>query len=171
MSCCINMEKQEGAEGLELKPNDPWTVLYYEIKMYGLTKRHIASRGTPSSDDELVLKNALVESSLLHTRILTDILLSRGKMDDDVNLDNLIRQKDMSQDLSKALADLGRVWGNSKKQNSPCWTLNKMLAHPTLWRSASHDYGTLANSVDPKIYRALEEIGSISGRHDLLSFL
>lgn len=156
---------------MRLESDDPWTVLGYEIKMYGLTKRQIGTLGSPSNDTELVIKNALVESSLLHTRILVDTILSRGKMKDDIRLRHLIPQTDISNQLSDALAKLKTAWGDSKKKGSPCWTLNKMLAHPTLWRSESYDYGTLANRVDPHIYAAIKEIASISNRHDLLTFL
>jgi hypothetical protein len=85
--------------------------------MYGLTRRHLGSLGAPQDDEQLVMKNALVESSLLHTRILTDILLSRGKFDDDVNLNDLIQDEGISNNLVEVIDVLNNLDSTAKCNN------------------------------------------------------
>ena len=149
---------------------DPWTVFGYEVKMFFLTRREIAARGAPADDVGLVLKNALVESSLLHTRILADILLARGSAKDDIALSHLLPPGTASLRLTKTLANLKAAWGSRNQKGSVCWTINKMLAHPTFWRSDGYDYGAVANAVDAHIADAVEEIAVLTHRQGLLTF-
>jgi hypothetical protein len=56
--------------------DDPWIVFDYEIQMYFETRnlsRHLKTKD-PKDIINIITKNAAVESQLLHTRIMTDIL-------------------------------------------------------------------------------------------------
>ena len=151
--------------------NDSWIIFDYEVQMYFSTRAAIANRPAPNSDQKLIIKNALVESAMLHTRILVDILLARGSSSDDLHLDHLLPASNTSHALENALVHLKSAWGNRNKPNSPCWTLNKMLAHGTRLRSASYDYGSLANAVDPHVFAAIQEITALADRPHLMKHL
>jgi hypothetical protein len=102
------------------------------------------------------VKNAIVESALLHTRILVDLVLSRGQDADDIRLNDLLPTFE-----SEALALLKQTYGSRSAPNCPCWTLNKMLAHPTLLRSRSHDYSNMLND----LIRLLTAVTDAIDRH------
>ena len=69
---------------------DPWETIEYEVKMFYATyKKFFSQRAHDSLPYEL--KNALEESAVLHTRILCDVFLSRGRYNDDINLEHLLR--------------------------------------------------------------------------------
>jgi len=150
--------------------NDPWTVFNYEVEMFFLTRSEIPAHLPPQSTADQVIRNALVESSLLHTRILADILLCRGSAPDDIHLTHLLASGESSPRLATSIALLKSAWGDRNAEGSVCWTINKMLAHPTLWRTDRYDYGSVANRVDPHITAAIEEIASLSNRPQLLTY-
>jgi len=61
-----------------------WEVYEYEVSMFN----HMLQFGATVEYQKLPqpMRNAIVESMLLHLRILVDILLSRGSGNDDINL-------------------------------------------------------------------------------------
>jgi hypothetical protein len=107
------------------------------------------------ADLSLHIRNAIVESALLHIRQLADILLSRGKHSDDINFNKMVPNWKPS-----LLDQLVQVYGDQKTINSPCWIINKMLAHPTTQRSDSYDYTHLFNRIAPLIDGINKEIRS-----------
>jgi len=62
----------------------PWEVYDYELDMLQKLLKE------PSTHPRLI-QNAISESTLLHLRILTDLLLSRGR-EDDIKLQGLLQQ-------------------------------------------------------------------------------
>lgn len=149
---------------------DPWVIFEYEIQMYWHTRAAIANRLHPATELELTIKNALVESSMLHTRVLVDILLSKGSMPDDIHLDHLLGGR-TSPELDATIESLRTAWGNRTSVNTPCWTLNKMLAHGTSLRSDTFDYGSLANAVDPYVWNAIHQIVDITEKSHLVDYI
>jgi hypothetical protein len=135
---------------------DPWDIVAYEARMLFELCRLLGSETfDPNSN---IVNNAVVESACLHTRILVDILLSKdsGK-GDDIRLDQLLPTfKHQSVDRLRA------AYGDSKpaqpKPPWPCWTLNKMIAHPTLKRGMSHDYTDTLKGLLPLIEAVWQEI-------------
>ena len=105
---------------------------------------------------------AVLESALLHLRILTDILLSRGTKSDDINLSLLLPGFTPTD-----LGQLETAYGGPKVTGSPYWTLNKMLAHPTTNRSDSHDYKDLLNTMCPIVGSLIDEISAERNRRGL----
>jgi hypothetical protein len=60
--------------------------------------------------------------------------------------------------LSLAREHLRSLYGNSKTPDSPCWTLNKRLAHASDKRSESHDYTALVATLAPTILNLVNQV-------------
>ena len=131
---------------------DSWGIVAYEAKMlFGLC----AELGDPAAQPgNALVANATVESACLHTRILIDILLSKdsGK-GDDIRLDQLLPGF-----RPPSVDKLRSAYGDARTPGSPCWTLNKMIAHPTLKRGTSHDYTGVIRQLLPLIKAVWQEI-------------
>lgn len=105
------------------------------------------------------IPNAIVESMLLHLRILVDIFLSRGADADDIKLADLLPGL-----KSPLINELRNRYGNRNTAQSPCWILNKMLAHPTMLRSNSYSYAPVLTALLPLMLPLLEEIQDARGK-------
>lgn len=129
-----------------------WTVYDYEVDMFkGLLS---LCRSDIFEQHSRYVQNAIVEALLLHTRILADILLSRDSASDAVTLKTLLPGFEPSR-----LAELKRLYGTRNVEGSPCWTLNKHLAHSTNVRSDSHDYtDDVMEKLRPLIQLCADEI-------------
>lgn len=126
---------------------DSWRVVDYEWAMASKLWRYLAAEDLQQYD--LVLQNAVVESLVLHSRILVEILISKGYGDDDIRLDKLLPSFS-----SHKVSELEDVYGRSKDHGTPCWQFNKLLAHATIHRDDSHDYIEPLN----KIWRVMAEL-------------
>lgn len=131
--------------------DNAWHVFDYERDMV----MKLSHRLVPEQMDQLEwdIRNAVVESAVLHTRVLCDILLSKGTRDDDITLHKLIPDF-----VSPVIEQLRAVYGTAEAKGTPCWQFNKMMAHPTTHRSTSHDYVQALNTVWPTMQELLEEI-------------
>jgi len=131
---------------------DPWDIVAYEAKMlFGLCG---LLGNEESKQYSQLVRNAVVESACLHARILVDMLLSRdsGK-GDDIQLSELLpgfRHTSVEQ--------LRVAYGDARTELSPCWILNKMIAHPTLKRGTSHDYTAVLKKLPGSIESVCQEI-------------
>lgn len=132
-----------------------WEVYDYEVWMFDQMLQFGTTLGTKECQQfPQPVKNATVESLLLHLRILVDILLSRGSgNNDDINLKDLLPSFN-----SPLVAQLKAAYGDGKTVDCPCWQLNKRLAHPTQIRSSSYSYNPLLNTLLPLILPLLAEI-------------
>jgi hypothetical protein len=119
---------------------DAWDVYEYEASMY-VSLLDLCAKGQHKLRPHPI-PNAIVESLLLHTRILVDIFLSRDVEPDSVHLSELLPGFD-----SPELGVLRKVYGTAKVSGSPCWNINSRLAHSTNRRSDSFDYTALVNSL------------------------
>jgi hypothetical protein len=137
-------------------------VLDYEVQMFLGTRHLLSNSKFGEGRKALIAKNAIVESSLIHTRILADIFLSRSKYPDDIHLQDLgLVNNGESGVLIKSLED---AYGKPKDKNSNCWTINKMLAHPTTLRSESYDYSIVYQTLDSPITALIKHIYSSLSR-------
>ena len=130
-----------------------WEVYDYEVDMFTQMLRigtTVECHMFPQP-----IQNAIVESMLLHLRILVDILLSRGPGNDDINLTDLLPGF-----KSSLVAQLKTAYGDSKTVGSPCWHLNKRLAHPTQIRSTSYNYDHVLQALGPMVLKLLDEIAA-----------
>ncbi|HEV3301978.1 MAG TPA: hypothetical protein VG055_20150 [Planctomycetaceae bacterium] len=96
-------------------------------------------------------KNAIVESLVLHTRILTAILLSEGRADD-------IKVKEVIPGFESAHVDALRAAYGADVEGTPHWQFNKLLAHATIHRSEGHEYLPALKAVSPHIMRIMEDV-------------
>ncbi len=128
-----------------------WEVVHYEIEML----ENLQKIKLPLIDENSLktLKNAIAESMVLHTRILIDIIISKGFNNDDIFLKDLIPgyQSDYIEKLKVA-------YGSNNKKDSPCWEFNKLLAHATSNRSTGHDYSPSLSKVIPLIEKIIIDI-------------
>src|SRR5262249_46225001 len=108
--------------------------------------------------------NALAESALLHTRVLVEALIDKNSGSDDVNLRQLLAGISTSPELLAAQTALKAVYGTSGDVDSPCWILNKRLAHLTNVRGDSFDYGPLRSVLDPLVFEVLREVAAVTMR-------
>jgi hypothetical protein len=137
----------------------PWVVVNYEATMLFDLCRELNSQSYERLSS--CVQKAIVESACLHCRILVDILLSKDSGGgDDIRLNQLLPIFS-----SPSVAELRRIYGDNKTEGSPCWTLNKKLAHPTLKRGESHDYSLVLTMLLPLIKALWKEIQETPGRH------
>ena len=166
--------------------NNPWVIFQYEVQMYWamtITRSEIGKgkgwsiviepqstakripwliQGKRIRSETLTMAmNAFIESKLLHVRILAEILLERGTEPDDIKLIQLVPNWKVDQDLVKSLGELRTIYGNAKTENTPCWTINKMLAHFTSFRLSSFNYQTLFETIDPPLKSCVKRIAEI----------
>jgi len=137
---------------------DPWVVIDYETDMLFAMCRLLQignHRGPVSQKD---LNNAIVESALLHLRQLIDVLLSRGRKDDDINLKNVL--PGFPRTHSEKLNNLEQQYGESNEEDTYHWIVNKNMAHATLHRSESHDYEKLLEQLVPLVADILREMNN-----------
>jgi hypothetical protein len=133
----------------------PWVVFDYEVQMFRAMSRLLATGDREYSGLPDYLRNAVVESAVLHVRMLADIFLSRTTNSDDIDLALLLPGFVPSQ-----LTQLRTAYGNSKTAGSPCHTINKRLAHPTALRSHTYDYSPVLNLIAPLIEGVVDEINT-----------
>jgi hypothetical protein len=130
---------------------DPWEVVRYEAGMFFDLCRLM--------DDESIRKgnrlvaNAVCESACLHLRVLVDVLLSKGTGKDDIRLNQIVPGF-----VPPSVEKLRAEYGNSKKDHSPCWRLNKMIAHATTKRESGGDYADVILKLYPVIDAVLSEV-------------
>lgn len=137
--------------------NDPWSVIHYEVLMYWGTRKAIdIVMKMPEGD---VIRNAVTDSLVLHTRSLIEFLLSKGKYPDDILLIKLLPNW-VALEGKEYLQKLKDAYGGTNIQNSPCWVINKMLAHPTIFRTYRFDYGSTMNKVDPIVFDILQSLST-----------
>lgn len=152
--------------------NDPWQVFNYEIQMYFETRIRLKHLKTDGRDSRvMVIKNALTESLVLHTRIMVDILISKGSGNDDITLKDLLPDWPQSEIGRQMIGELKSAYGKSDIQNSPCWVFNKMLAHPTRWRADSYNYFPALKQIEHHVLSILREIEKIRSMSILQYYL
>ena len=141
---------------------DLWQVIDYEVQMYFETRSTYDSLKTVPKDVKAkVVDNALVESMVLHTRIMVDMLISKGHGSDDIKLRDLVPDWCESENGKHLIDKLESVYGRSDVEDSPCWIFNKMLAHPTTWRADSYNYYSALKQIEPHVLDILKAIAKV----------
>jgi hypothetical protein len=148
---------------------DPWIVLDYEIQMFFETRK-IMSNTKENFIVSPFTRNAVVESMILHTRIVIDILLSKIIDPADIKLSDLFTDSKMIEQTEEFNL-LRSTYGNSRKKGSVCWQFNKFLFHPTQYRTSSYDYAGALNTIDPPLHNALIIIAKKTNREVLMRYL
>ena len=136
-----------------------WRIMDYEVQMF-LGIDHIRSQLTVNGSGEAqLIRNALVESSVIHIRILTDVFLSRAKWSDDIKLEQLgfdLNSNDPV--LAEKISALSMAYGEASEPDSNCWTINKRLAHPTIHRTEGYNYSALFSSLNEPLRAIIEYV-------------
>jgi hypothetical protein len=135
--------------------NDPWVIYGYERDMVLALCSHVPTPETVKEFEALPweFQNATIECLVLHTRVLTDILISKASHSDDITLTKLLPAL-----KSPNVAALQSAYGAANIPNSPCWQFNKLMAHATAHRTDSHEYLPALKAVLPTIGRLVDEI-------------
>jgi hypothetical protein len=144
-----------------------WHIISYEVWMYFGTR----STTLVLSDSEIILKNAMVESAIVHARILCDIFSSKSstigvgiRLKDrfpDWNSDS-VRLRNLK---SKANA-LRERYGYSGTEGSPYKVFHERALHADQTRYLSfqrYDYVDQFKILDPLIRAVVYEIEAIRG--------
>jgi hypothetical protein len=138
---------------------EKWDIVAYEAKMFFELCVVLSDPATTPKNE--VVKNAVVESVCLHTRILIDFLISKKstpKKGDDIQRDD-IRLDDLLPGFTPPSLDkLLAAYGGARTEQSPCWILNKMIAHPTTKRGTRYDYTRVIGQLYPLIEKVWQEI-------------
>src|SRR3954468_11561454 len=119
---------------------DEWKVFDYEVGVARQLSRQLDS--TAYSRFPWEIQNAIAESTVLHTRIVCQIVLSSGRRRDDIRLIKLLPGFS-----SPHLAALAGVYGKLDQKGSPCWQFNKLLGQPNTHRDSKHDYSPAITAV------------------------
>jgi len=155
---------------------DPWVVFDFEVEMYFETTRAFTwvkeqLRAPNAPPVFLILRNTVTESIVLHTRVLVDILISKIKDQDDISLNKLSPEWCESPKGKELIKNLSMAYGNAQSVDSPCWVINKMLAHPTNHRANYFDYGSYLNKINGPIFQILLELCTVTNRDILRYYL
>jgi hypothetical protein len=132
-----------------------WVVYGYEVDMFNEMYR-ARSTGAYNTFPQQVV-NAMIESMLLHLRILVEILISHGP---DPDGDNIKLTDLLPGFKSRLIQELENKYGRGIR-GSPCWTLNKMLAHPSRLRSHTYNYDHVLKVMRPVLLPLLDEVARV----------
>jgi len=157
---------------MEEDKNNPWVIFNYEVFMLIYTTYLSKVYNKPKEIEQLTQVNALVESRFLHLRVLTELLISKNKgYSDDICLNDIIDESLHSSFIKNLIDELKATYGKSSDEGSPCWTLNKMLVHPSRFRSSAYNYSSVYDSLFPIIFNLLTEIHTFTLNEDLNKYL
>lgn len=155
--------RQWGMTTMEMVDGDKWAALEYEYLMYFGAK---AWRHRELHDQ--VLRNAMVESELLHARILVDALTEYVTGGDNTDIRAYV-SGDFGKELKDAIKALSEAYGGPKDVGCPRWDTNKRLAHLTAVRGGSNDNQVLFSKMEPALELVLKLVAVASKREGLLS--
>lgn len=149
---------------------DPWDVIGYEVQMYFGMRAILAS---PALFAGQLIKNAIVESAVLHMRILCEVFTStcpgENPKRDDIQFGHLFADWRTNPSRYTALqslsAELQKTYGlKPVKLGQPRWELNKMLVHPTLNRGTTYNYDQAMTVIHPHVVAIVEELERLKGQ-------
>jgi hypothetical protein len=115
---------------LGLSAASPVDLLEHAVRMYFGTRAPIRSLGTSElkGPHPTVLRGALLESRLLHTRQVVCILLSHASIPQHLRLTSIFPGVDKDVDIRQLLSDLRSAYGTKAKLNSPCALIAQELS-------------------------------------------
>jgi hypothetical protein len=143
---------------IEIQNNTPFEIIQYEYDMLRDTTDFLTQPFLiQKSLVPLYIRNAIVESALLHARQLSDIFIEKkNRRDDDIFLHKIIPPRQIPQ---TEIAELQSIYGDSN--SGLCFEINKYLAHATTFRSSSHDYSLLLNKLKPLLFSIIQKLAEL----------
>lgn len=177
MAAARARRKSRKSWGSSMKGSEEfWEVFSYEVQMYWATREFLGSLPHYQSivGSQLVipvrlLTNAVVESRVIHTRILADIFLEKASGEDDIKLAALYPEWHSDAKLTELVEQLSIAYGNSRTEGTPCWVFNKKVAHPTKGRTDRYDYKDTFRKVDPLLRACIIRLCELRPDNNLLT--
>jgi len=117
--------------------NEHWNIYDYEIDQLFAMVELLGSQNSIRHFVGRNLHNAIVESAIIHARIITDIYLGTAYQDD-LKVTDLVPSF-----TSDRIEDLVNFYGASHDLHSPRHAVNKRFAHPSKIRGTEYDYASL----------------------------
>jgi hypothetical protein len=152
--------------GSEPSPLDPkLAILNYEIDMY-LAARAMLSKG---EFEEGPLRNAIVESAVLHARNLCNFFCGPYKKGDLRPSYVLDPKKEPFPALKRELC---KAYDGLKDGVNPRKSFSMLVAHMTTAREThfrGYDYHREFSAIDPSLRRLMDEARSLSGGYVVIS--
>ena len=137
-----------------------WEIFDYEKEMFFGLQEINRKKLNAIVDNQVMnpklLTNAIVESKLLHLRILIEIIINEdNRYPDNIKLGSLIDNLEDQKDLLDARKDLNASYGNGKDKKSPRSKINKRLMHPAMCRGESYDYDDVIEELRPTLVKVI----------------
>jgi len=152
------------------------TVLEYELMMVSYLREILSDHSNNYNSKKTIIKNALVESLLLHIRIICDIYTSKSSgHDDDITLNKIIKEIDLplkdKERLENEINKLKKSYGNRKDKKSPCYIINKRLAHASNIRGLDYNYDDVITTLFPHLGKITKELNMTLKNTKIASYL
>ncbi len=146
-----------------------WEILDYELMQLGGLWKHFQA-GSHNAQP-LDIRNAMVESAIIHLRIVLEMLKDQPQKNDDYCLKDLILMAckpiglpaliqiytDDSTYSGFVVALLKGDPGTNMKK-SPKWQIDKLMFHPTKNRTTSHDWTPILNVLVPRLSPVIDDL-------------
>lgn len=141
-----------------------WEIFDYELmQLDGLWKHFQAASHNAQPLD---VRNAMVESAIIHLRILMEMLKDTPQKSDDYCLTDLIAMPDKpaalpalmqvytTDDATYSNSVVALLGGNPAPnlRRCPKWQVDKLMFHPTKSRTTSHDWTPILNILVPLLH-------------------
>lgn len=135
---------------------DPYEVINYEIQMFlGLRKMN-ETHLPPLNNNSIqkgILNNAMVESRILHIRILAELFLDGGQ-DDDIKIKRLLPF--WPEEYESKYMELKDAYTLPLDNgDSPKSTIDKLLAHATRKRGPEFNWGPVIDRMLPPLMKCI----------------
>jgi hypothetical protein len=144
-------------------PVEPLKTVAYEAGMFFGALEIIRHRSELLQ--ELVLKNAVVENTVLHARSLCEVFLDKPR-DKDIRLSKLfpdLRTNPSYTKLNNLVSRLRKTYGKSGTVGSYRHSFNTMVMHTTEFRGAYGLYDKPLRELEPIIREIVSEIEFLKG--------
>lgn len=151
---------------MKVTEDESWAAVEYEYMMYFRSK---ARKGECLKD--LVFHNAMVESQLVHARILADFLTTEQKnpvQKDDVTLGDLLPA--LRDELNSDIGSFAVQYGTHRAEGTPCWQVNKLIVHLTHHRAGLGQHEDLFELLERILEPVLRKVAEKSQRPVLIKW-
>ena len=140
------------------KMETAFVVIDYEIMMF-LCGRKKLKLAIDNDELRVFVNNALVESRVLHIRVLTEFLLSRNeKRDTDIKLNQLLPKVCVQHKAVIETLQLAYDTALPKISKSPKTLIDQLLAHATIERGSKFDWSPVINAMEQPIVNTLNAL-------------
>jgi hypothetical protein len=144
---------------------EEWVPVEWDVGMYRQLQQYLFN--TPPAFADLYIRDACVESVVLHARQLCGLFLQTERQPDDIRLVDLFSDWDTNREryvrARSLIAKLREIYGDSKTPGSMCWEFNKKLFHITNHREAYNDFKMHLRVIHEPLQDLLKEMERLRG--------